>query len=178
MKLKIYTRTGDQGKTSLYGGKRVSKSNQRVCAYGTVDELNSLLGMVCTQLSDKKVKPVVLRIQHDLFTIGASLAGSEITLEHLKKRVEEIELQIDSFDQELPQLKNFILPGGMLCGALFHFARSVCRRAEREVIALSQEESVNSVIIVYLNRLSDFLFVCARYVNQKQSLEETIWKRT
>lgn len=174
-KLKIYTRTGDMGQTSLYGGKRIFKSHQRVVSYGSVDELNSVLGMVVASISDEKIQVFLTELQKDLFSIGSTLAGSAQNLGSLKERVEEMEQFIDTLDTSLPALKNFILPGGSEHGALVHFARSVSRRVEREVVKLTQEEDVDQGILVYLNRLSDLLFEIARYLNFKENTKEVIW---
>ncbi len=175
-KVKIYTRTGDWGETSLYGGKRVFKSHQRVIAYGSVDELNSLLGMVVARLGDKNIQRLLISIQKDLFVIGAVLAGSNQELSVLKKRIKEMEKFIDTLDRDLAALKNFILPGGGEVGSLSHFGRSVSRRVEREVVRLSQDEKVDKEILVYLNRLSDLLFMIARYINHQEKRPEIIWK--
>jgi|SRR3989338_500654 len=175
-RVKIYTKTGDLGQTSLYGGKRVFKSDQRVASYGGIDELNTVLGMVLVNLSDEKIKKFLGQIQHDLFLIGSTLAGAKLDLVSLEVRVGEMERLIDSLDKNLPELKNFILPGGGEKGALVHFARSVARRAEREVVNLNVSENVDKKILVYLNRLSDLLFIIARYINHEEKQEEKVWK--
>lgn len=177
--LKIYTRTGDKGQTSLYGGKRVEKHAQQVVAYGTVDELNSALGVVIAHLPDpqKDLHLFLTRIQKDLFTIGAYLAGNNQPLDAIGKRVPEIEKTIDNMDKALPPLKNFILPGGCPAGAFAHLARAIARRAEREIIRLSKEHGVGDPkIIMYVNRLSDFLFILARHLNAKSGIPDTVWK--
>lgn len=183
--MKIYTRTGDKGQTSLFGGKRVSKSDIRVEAYGTIDELNSMLGIVVSQISNHKsqitkVKKELEIIQQDLFAIGSYLASPEIKDQRLKikdlpKRVEEFEKLIDRLTEKLPKLQNFILPGGGRAGAQLHLARTVCRRTERRIIALSKKESVDTGVIMYFNRLSDLLFTMARYMNHIEKKKETIW---
>jgi cob(I)alamin adenosyltransferase len=178
---KIYTRTGDKGKTSLIDGKRVLKSDPRVETYGAVDELNSVLGVVVTNLSQAqgKLKKELEAIQHDLFEIGAYLAnpsGDEI--KRLEKRITEFEQLIDQQTQKLPALRNFILPGGGRAGASLHQARTVCRRAERHVVSLLQKESIDENVMRYLNRLSDLLFSTARFVNHKEKKKETIWKQS
>lgn len=175
-KLKIYTKTGDRGDTSLYGGKRVIKSHRRVKSYGSIDELNSVLGMVMAKTSDQKIRRFINKVQNDLFVMGAALAGSPQDLGLLVNRVEEMEGFIDELDGELPELKNFILPGGGEEGAVVHFARSVSRRVEREVVKLAQEEEVDKRILIYLNRLSDLLFITGRYLNQKEKRPEIVWK--
>jgi cob(I)alamin adenosyltransferase len=175
----IYTRFGDKGKTALHTGKTVSKGSSRVEAYGNLDELNSFLGVVVSQIKDKKIKQEILAIQSDLFEIGASLAGPgekeyKVLGEKLKQRVTEFEKEIDALTQKLPKLKNFILPGGKT-GSLLHYARTVARRAERRTVMLAEKEAVLSEILVYLNRLSDLLFTFARYINYKEKQTETIW---
>lgn len=174
--MKIYTKTGDRGETSLYGGKRVVKSHLRVSVYGSVDELNSVLGVVLAKLDDKRVETFINEVQKDLFSIGSNLAGSPNKLERLQQRVEEMEKIIDSLSGELPPLSHFILPEGTEAASLIFFARAVVRRAERELVALSCQEKIDKNIIVYLNRLSDLLFVVARYLNFKAGFKETIWK--
>ncbi len=181
--MKIYTRTGDKGQTSLASGKRVSKASSRVEAYGTVDELNSVIGVVVVHLSasQKGLVKELESIQHDLFEIGATLAtpagkNQEVRSKNLGKRVETFERVIDRLTKTLPPLKNFILPGGGKAGAFLHMARTVCRRAERHIIALSQKEQVDAGIIPYFNRLSDLLFTMARFVNQKEKKKETVWR--
>lgn len=192
--VKIYTKTGDKGETSLYGGKRVLKSNPRVEAYGTIDELNSLIGVIVSQNQRsrpkddrpmaEKLKIELLEIQKDLLRIGSLLANSVSERLNLKqgstlmqKRVEHFEKLIDELSEDLPELKNFILPGGGEAGSLLHFARSVARKAERKVVALSQKEKIDGQIIIYFNRLSDLLFTMARFVNYKQNKKEIIWPR-
>lgn len=174
--MRIYTRTGDKGDTSLYGGRRVPKNNIRIEAYGSIDELNSLLGIVSAKLADKRVEVFINQVQKDLFLIGSYLAGAGVSIDRLKKRVEEMEKLIDTLDKELPELKNFILPEGTEESTFLYFARSVARRAERELVTLSSKEEVNKNILMYLNRLSDLLFVLGRYLNFKSGIIETIWK--
>jgi cob(I)alamin adenosyltransferase len=177
---KIYTRTGDGGDTSLYGGKRVEKYNAQVVAYGTIDELNSQLGVVISFLADGKVKDFFSQMQGDLFSVGAHLAGAEKqSLEGLTLRVKQMEQFIDEMDKELPPLKNFVLPGGTQSASFVHVGRSVCRRAEREVIRLSREHGTVDVrVIMYLNRLSDFLFQTARYLNKRANVKDIVWKNS
>lgn len=177
---KIYTRTGDTGQTSLFGGKRVSKASERVEAYGTVDELNSILGQVRASLpeSEKKLSLHIERIQHDLLVIGSTLARTDgQKAEGFILTEKKIEKAIDQMTETLPDLQNFILPGGTQAGSLLHVARSVCRRAERRVIVLSHQEVLDQGIIKYLNRLSDFLFTAARFVNHNASVPDTVWKK-
>ncbi|KKR33044.1 MAG: ATP/cobalamin adenosyltransferase [Candidatus Gottesmanbacteria bacterium GW2011_GWA2_41_12] len=178
--MKIYTKTGDCGETSLYGGKRVFKSNTRIDSYGGVDELNSLIGLVTSKLvignsNDERIKSFLTEIQGDLFLIGGNLAGSPLELTVLPERVEEMEKLIDELSTKLPELNNFILPGGGELGSLSHLARSVTRRVERQAVKLSQEEDVDKRILIYLNRLSDLFFTLARYFNLKDNKEEIIW---
>lgn len=177
-KLKIYTKTGDHGQTSLYNGKRVPKSHFRVNAYGTIDELNSLLGIVLAKIHEERVSTFIRRIQRDLFTIGGYLAGAPVDLASLRVRVKEMETLIDWIDGKLSPLKNFILPNGTENGTLLFFARAVARRSERELVMLSLEESIDNRVLVYMNRLSDLLFMMARYVNCKNGVAETVWKST
>lgn len=179
MSVKIYTRTGDKGKTSLYGGKRVDKFDTRVVAFGTVDELNSALGVVISHLEKKdKLKNFLSKVQSDLFTIGAYLAGNKKqSLGVISKRVLEMERYIDEIDSGLPSLKNFILPSGTPTASFTHLARSICRRAERRVVKLTNsEDAVDQNIIIYLNRLSDFLFITARYLNNQAGISDVIWQ--
>ncbi len=179
MKVKIYTRTGDDGTTSLYGGKRVEKHNLQVVAYGTIDELNSALGVLISFLpkSQDEIREFFQIVQNDLFTIGSFLSGNKkIELVNIGRRVGEMEKLIDAFDKSLPVLKNFILPGGSHEASFSHLARSICRRAEREVIRLSKEsESIDNKVIVYLNRLSDLLFVVGRHLNSEVGVFDTVW---
>ena len=179
--MKIYTKTGDRGETSLFAGGRVRKDSPRVEAYGTVDELNACLGMICAQLPDGEVLECLRRIQIELFDLGADLATpvTAVTRKDIPRAREEqtlrLEEWIDRYEEELPPLTRFILPSGSLAGATLHFARTVCRRAERLVVALEQTEQVNPELIRYLNRLSDLLFVLARLVNQRAQMPETTW---
>lgn len=176
----IYTRTGDKGKTSLLGGKRVLKSDPRVETYGTVDELNSIIGLVVATLStkEKELRESLETIQSDLFHIGSYLADPASTpVEHLERRIKDFEELIDSQTGKMPELRNFILPGGGMIGASLHQARTVARRAERNVVGLMQKEEIDPLIVKYLNRLSDVLFSTARFVNHTEKKKETIWKK-
>ncbi|MBI5449301.1 cob(I)yrinic acid a,c-diamide adenosyltransferase [Candidatus Gottesmanbacteria bacterium] len=172
----IYTRTGDTGSTSLFGGKRVLKCEELVDVYGSIDELNSWVGLLASQLNAADVRQFLETVQSDLFTVGSSLAGSRIDLRVLDQRVKEMEARIDALEKELPPIRNFILPGGNQLGAYIHLARSVCRRVERQTVALAQKNNVDSMIIKYLNRLSDLFFVLARFINKQSETPEIIWK--
>jgi len=174
---RIYTRTGDDGTTGLIGGKRVSKDAGSIEACGSLDELNALIGMVRSRIIPDKVDKVLLAVQENLFTIGAELATPEDAPE--KKReirdadVLALEKEIDSFEEVLPPLKRFILPGGEAAGAELHLVRAVTRRAERRCVSLSRLQKINPQILRYLNRLSDLFFVLARYINRQQSIPES-----
>lgn len=165
--MSIYTRTGDKGKTSLYGGKRVSKSDPQVEAYGSIDELTSFIGLISLKLKVKSEKLYLLEIQKDLYQIMAFLSGSNVTVNYLNKRVIEFEKQIDRMDKKLPKLTRFILPGGNELSAWFHILRTICRRSERNAVRLFNnltiKQSNNELILKYLNRLSDLFFTLARY---------------
>lgn len=176
---RIYTRTGDKGETGLVGGNRTSKSSLRVQAYGDIDELNSVLGLARTFSKDEEIGSLLERLQRDLFIVGADLASPKPE-DHVTPRVTEdmtvtLEKNIDTFQQELRPLKAFILPGGAETGALLHFARTVARRAERSIVALSKTESLNENLIPYINRLSDLLFVMARLANHREGRNEAEW---
>lgn len=176
----IYTRKGDKGQTALFGGKRVLKSTPRVEAYGTIDELNSVLGLVVATLSSdfQDLKHELEAIQTDLFDIGANLANpTAAPIIWLDQRVKAFEALVDTMTAQLPELTNFILPGGSIAGASLHQARTVCRRAERTMVALLQGESIDPQTVKYVNRLSDLLFTMARFVNHKEDKKETIWTR-
>lgn len=171
---KVYTRTGDKGETSLVGGARVSKASPRVDAYGDVDELNSIIGLARVGLKPGDVDEALGMIQNDLFTLGADLASpSQIEVPRIQSSfVETLEKLSDRFLAELEPLKEFILPGGSETGATLHLARTVARRAERRAVKLSETEDVNDDAIVYLNRLSDLLFILARAVNRRGGIPE------
>jgi len=179
--MKIYTKTGDDGNTSLFGGERVHKNNLRITAYGTIDELNAIIGIVISNDINDEIKIELLEIQNTLFVVGAELASPEKVKNDLIKKisiseVEKLEKLIDRFDEKLPALKNFILPGGSKGSASLHFARTICRRAERKLVELDLKENINSNLLIYLNRLSDLLFVFARYENFVKSTPEIEWK--
>ena len=180
--MKIYTKTGDKGDTGLFGGERVSKSSERIEAYGTVDELNSFIGMAVVEVKDNEVKELLKKIQNELFTVGSDLATPDIE-KNKKLNIERVqekfcadaEKAIDYFEDKLEPLKNFILPGGSKSSALLHVCRSVCRRAERRVVKLSSSEKIGENLVIYLNRLSDLFFVLARYENKAAGVPDTKW---
>lgn len=180
MAFRIYTKTGDQGETGLFGGKRLPKSHLRIEAYGTVDELNSFVGLVRDSLSDELLQAELKYIQDRLFTVGASLASDpskQMTIPDLRNEdVSMLEQAIDRMSERLPELKHFILPGGHTTVSFCHIARCVCRRAERLTVALSFDEPVEPIVIQYLNRLSDYLFVLARQASQLLGVEEIKWQ--
>jgi len=178
--MKIYTKTGDTGDTSLFGGKRVSKSSLRIDAYGTVDELNSQLGIVRASKLPAEVDSLLEQIQNQLFVLGADLAAPFDAAPAGVKRIHQTEIQlleetIDRLDAQLKPLNAFILPSGSLVSAQLHLARTICRRAERIVDALGRKEEIGKYPLVYLNRLADLLFVAARYVNKLSRTGETVW---
>jgi len=183
--MKIYTRTGDGGETRLSGGGRVPKGHVRVEAYGTVDELNAVLGMCVAAMGDEKIAAQLELIQQDLFNLGASLAtpGSESGEARAsipappEKRIQEMERWIDTATEECPDLRAFILPGGTEAAAILHLARTVCRRAERTVERLSRGEGIEAVVLQYLNRLSDLLFALARQVNHRAGVPDVLWDK-
>lgn len=179
--MKIYTRTGDGGETSLFGGPRVPKNDLRVAAYGDVDELNASLGVVTSELaSGSPLFSEVEQIQRDLFGVGAELAtATERAREKLRglvqmQEVERLESSIDRMEESLPRLTSFILPGGSRLGAKFHVARTVCRRAERSILTL-EKDGLRPELLAYMNRLADWLFVAARFANQSDGQSETTW---
>jgi cob(I)alamin adenosyltransferase len=179
--MKIYTKTGDQGTTALFGGKRVSKSDLRIETYGTVDELNSWIGVIRDQPVNEKRKNILIEIQDRLFTIGSILAtepgNSKVKVPSLSEGdVQLLETGIDAMDAELPAMRFFILPGGHQSVSFCHVARTVCRRAERLTISLNTQESVDPLVIKYLNRLSDHLFVLSRKMGSELGIEDTPWK--
>lgn len=185
--MKIYTKQGDQGETGLFGGIRVPKDHLRIRTYGTLDELNSILGMVISQIDEFEshdgrfvdLKARLLRVQGELFQLGAELAtprGKNPGIELISMdRVEELEQEIDQMEEKLPPLKTFILPGGSRLAAELHLARTVSRRAEREVVVLHRAEPQREDIMQFMNRLSDYFFVCARFANFLKEREDTPW---
>ncbi|HVR38978.1 MAG TPA: cob(I)yrinic acid a,c-diamide adenosyltransferase, partial [Thermoanaerobaculia bacterium] len=178
-KMKIYTRTGDRGETSLFGGARVAKCDPRIEAYGTIDELNSFIGLARASWSPSPIDAQLHQTQSDLFEIGAHLAspGTSRFPGIDEARIVELERGIDGMESELAPLRTFILPGGSLASAQLHVARTICRRAERLVVALEDESLATQSTIAYLNRLSDYLFVAARFANCKQGVSDVPWSR-
>jgi cob(I)alamin adenosyltransferase len=176
--MKIYTKTGDAGDTSLFGGHRVSKSDKRIAAYGTVDELNAVIGVVRASGPPPEVEAELERVQSDLFDIGAQLAspGLDRFPGAKEERIDALESAIDVLDRDLPPLANFILPGGSPAAAQLHVARTVCRRAERLVVGLGDSAEATKTSIRYLNRLSDYLFMAARFTNHRAGVHEALWK--
>ena len=179
--MKLYTKTGDAGETALVGGTRVSKADPRVEAYGDVDELNAVVGLVRASGLDAEIGEILARIQRDLFALGAQLADPSHRLSgQLAKTalgaadVERLEQWIDQYDAEVPPLRHFILAGGSLAGAALHMARAVCRRAERRMVVLGAG-AVDAQLLIYVNRLSDLLFALARAANHRAGVKETEW---
>ena len=176
---RIYTRGGDAGETSLGDGSRVSKLDERIAAYGTVDELNSVLGVVLAGESPPAVRDVLLRVQNELFDLGADLSVPLAKTDRLRvtdAQVEALERDCDHFNEDLPELKSFILPGGGEAAAWIHVARAVCRRAERDALTAARVHEINPIAVRYLNRLSDLLFILARTANTAEGREEPLWK--
>ncbi len=188
--MRIYTRTGDLGETGLFGGERVYKDDLRVNAYGSVDELNAVLGMALALQVDSEIDALLLSLQNDLFMLGSDLATPEneelqrgrVTIQRVPpEKAQSLESWIDHFEAELPPLTRFILPGGTALAAHLHFARTVCRRAERMCVSLVRlteeagKPNINPEIVIYLNRLSDLIFVLARAANSRQGREDVPW---
>ncbi len=179
--MKIYTKTGDKGTTALFGGKRVSKAELRIDTYGTIDELNSFVGLLRDQEVNKGKREILIEIQDRLFTIGSILAtepgNTKVKVPSLlEDDVMRLEREIDGMETQLEPMKFFVLPGGHPSVSFGHIARTVCRRAERLVIALNEQEPVNEVVIRYINRLSDYLFVLCRLMTKELNAEEIPWK--
>ena len=183
MKSSLYTRTGDDGTTSLVGGTRVKKNSVRLEAYGTVDELSSAIGaIVSDHTADDELKGQLLEVQNELFNVGAYLAtapaeGDKPECSSLTEaKMNDLEGWIDTLDEQTPKLHNFVLPGGCELASKAHIARVICRRAERRIIDLSEESYVDPKVISYINRLSDYLFAAARYINFIRGIDEIVWK--
>jgi cob(I)alamin adenosyltransferase len=183
MSMKIYTRSGDDGSTGLFGGQRVSKADARIECYGTIDELNAAIGLAVV-VADDEIIARLRAVQNELFVIGAMLAtpsgdessGATIPALH-PSAVQRLESQIDAADTVLPPLRNFILPGGCECSARLHLARTICRRAERLLVAFARDHQVDPLLLIYLNRLSDWLFVQARLANHQAGIEDSPWEK-
>lgn len=178
--MKIYTKTGDKGKTSLFDGTRVSKYNLRVETYGTVDELNSILGAAVSFTKEETVRNLIAAVQKDLLDIGSCLANpgkkiSEAFALYLDEQITMFEKTIDVQTAQMPDLMQFILPSGGHAGTLFHVSRTICRRAERRIVELAEKENIDGLLVKYLNRLSDLLFSTSRFVNFKEKQKETVW---
>ena len=184
--MKIYTKTGDKGQTALYGGTRVSKASARVESYGNIDELNSFIGVAKSEIKDEQVLNQLKKIQFDLFTLGSESATptdkltmangkSRLTLMITDVEIEELENWMDNFEKDLEPLQYFILPGGGKPATALHVCRTGCRRAERSLVFLNESEEVRPELIKYLNRLSDYLFVLARYVSKLNGDSEEYW---
>ena len=177
--VKIYTKTGDRGTTSLFGGQRVEKTSGRIKTYGEVDELNSLIGVVLSENPSEEIAEKLTRIQTELFVFGSDLAtpyGIKIKVPRISAlNVKRLEKEIDLWTKKLPQLRNFIMPGGSPIASKLHLARTICRRAERNIVELAASEKINKNAQVYINRLSDWFFVLARFANRLDGQKETIW---
>ena len=177
--MKIYTKTGDEGKTSLFDNSRVWKSDQRIMSYGAVDELNSSLGIALSLELDPEIKDILIKLQNDLFIVGSDLANPNMSDEKIRTTPEMItflEQKIDLLEPQLEPLTSFILPGGTLLASILHLSRTISRRAETHVIALSQNEEINKNAAIYLNRLSDLMFILARAINHRKNISDIVWK--
>jgi cob(I)alamin adenosyltransferase len=173
---KLYTRTGDDGTSGLSDGARISKNHPRMQAMGTVDELNSMIGLMICKLDDEELEPLYVSIQHDLFNIGGeiSMPGHSFIAAN---KIDALEQKIDSFNARVKPLKDFILPGGSEAASICHVARSIARRAERDIVSLHHNEEVSDTTLQYINRLSDLLFATARIINQTLGREDVLWKK-
>lgn len=185
-KSKLYTRAGDRGDTSLFGGRRVRKDHPRVVAYGAIDELNSVLGVAVSFIRQRTLVASLHAIQNELFNIGAELASDRPVRRGTKQtdvfrldpaKTQWLEALIDEYDARVPPLRTFVLPSGSTAASLLHLARTVCRRAERAVVTLARTEAINPAILAYLNRLCDLLFVLARYLNKAARRRELHWRK-
>jgi cob(I)alamin adenosyltransferase len=182
--MKIYTKKGDSGETALFGGERVPKDDLRLEAYGTVDELNSIIGIVLAETANKETVEILTQVQNDLFTLGSDLA-SPLDKENKnfviprtnKDKIEKLETFIDSIEYKLPELRSFILPGGCKSASFLQLARTVCRRGERRVVSLAKKVDIGPNPVVYLNRLSDLLFVLSRFENLSSNHPDIEWKK-
>ena len=177
--MKIYTKSGDDGTTGLQGNTRISKSDPRIVAYGTIDEANASIGLILSNKLDDDIASILIQIQNELFVAGSDLSnvnlddkGHRIT----PKMISKLEQIMDNFDKELAPLTNFILPGGDITAAQCHFSRTIVRRAESHIVLLKEKEKINECVLKYLNRLSDLLFVLGRIINKRKGKNEVIWK--
>ncbi len=178
--MKIYTKTGDDGTTGLIGNMRVKKSNPRIASYGVVDELNAALGIILSSKLGQDIRDLLTKIQNDLFVVGADLANPN--LENKSNRVTSemisfLEKEIDGLEAKLPPINYFILPGGDLIASQVHLARAICRRGETNIVHLSELEDINNGCLIYMNRLSDLLFVIARTINNRKKISDVAWKK-
>ena len=176
--MKIYTKTGDEGKTSLFDNSRVWKSDERIMSYGAIDELNSSLGIALSLELDPEIKGILIKIQNDLFIVGSDLANPNMSDKKIRTTPEMItflEQKIDLLEPQLEPLTSFILPGGTLLASIIHLSRTISRRAETHVVALSQNEEINRDAAIYLNRLSDLMFVLARSINNRKKIPDIVW---
>lgn len=177
--MKIYTKTGDEGKTSLFDNSRVWKSDERIMSYGAIDELNSSIGIALSLELDDEVKDILIKIQNDLFVVGSDLANPDMSDKKIRTTRDMsvfLEQKIDLLEPQLEPLTSFILPGGTLLASILHLSRTISRRAETHVVALSKNEEINKEAAIYLNRLSDLMFILARVTNNRKKIPDIIWK--
>jgi len=177
--MKIYTKTGDEGKTSLFDNSRVWKSDERIMSYGAIDELNSSIGIALSLELDDEVKNILIKIQNDLFVVGSDLANPDMSDKKIRTTRDMsvfLEQKIDLLEPQLEPLTSFILPGGTLLASILHLSRTISRRAETHVVALSKNEEINKEAAIYLNRLSDLMFILARVTNNRKKIPDIIWK--
>ena len=178
--MKIYTKTGDDGTTGLFGNIRIKKSNPRIIAYGAVDELNAALGIILSSKLGKDIHDLLTKIQNDLFVVGADLANPNLNNKLNRVTPEMVlflEKEIDGLEEKLPQISFFILPGGDLVASHVHLARAICRKSEIDIVKLSEAEEINNESLIYMNRLSDLLFVVARTINKRKKISDVAWKK-
>jgi cob(I)alamin adenosyltransferase len=177
--MKIYTKTGDEGETSLFDNSRVWKSDERIMSYGAIDELNSSLGIALSLELDHEIEDILIKIQNDLFIVGSDLANPNMSDKKIRttaKMIDFLEQKIDLLEPQLEPLTSFILPGGTLLASILHLSRTISRRAETHVVRLSKNQEINKVAVIYLNRLSDLMFILARVVNSRKKISDIIWK--
>ncbi|MDE1841488.1 MAG: cob(I)yrinic acid a,c-diamide adenosyltransferase [Thaumarchaeota archaeon] len=178
--MKIYTKTGDDGTTGLIGNKRVKKSSPRIESYGMVDELNASIGIILSSKLEKDIRVLLTKIQNDLFVVGADLANPDLKKNSNRvtsEMVSYLEKEIDRLEEKLSPITYFILPGGNLIASQVHLARTICRRAETHMVHLSESEDLNNTCLIYMNRLSDLLFVIARTINKRKKISDIDWKK-